>query len=293
MEEGVDDGVVEQRATDSCANEIDLPSQGGNVSFRGDDGGAPAEALRVLAPSSERRRPEKVAEVIARRILTDMSISEKPAGTRLPSEAQMLAHYRVARASLREALRILEIQGIIELRPGPHGGAIVALATSHEFGRMATLHYHIQGVTIRELVEARLTIEPVMAGLAARRDDEVLRERVQSVLADGRAMPLDHWSDQRQVGFKFHDTICAMSGNRLLDLFSKSLKDVFSDRVTSHAFSVAERRRVLVEHDAVAEAVLDHDADGAERLMRAHMEQIAKSVEERHPSLLDEVVSWR
>jgi GntR family transcriptional repressor for pyruvate dehydrogenase complex len=248
--------------------------------------------LRVLG-THERRRPEKVAEATARSILVDLEISKKPPGTRLPPEAAMLDMYGVARASLREALRILEIQGVIELRPGPRGGAFVAEATSHEFSRMASLHYHMLGVTIRELVEARLVVEPIMAGLAAERGDEPSRQHVRDVMAASMEMPLDDWQNQRLLGFDFHDAICAMSGNPLLNVVAKSLKDGFSDRVTSHAFTADERMAVLTEHAAVAEAVMDRNPERAEELMREHMKAIVASVEERHPALLNEVVAWR
>lgn len=241
---------------------------------------------------NERRRPEKVAESTARRILTDLSISHKEPGTRLPSEAEMIEFYGVARASLREALRILEIQGVIELRPGPRGGAFVANTTSHEFSRMASLHYHLQGVTIRELVEARLIVEPIMAGIAAERADDASRGHLRKVLAQAVDHPLDDWQSQRLLGFEFHDAVCAMSGNRLLNLVAKSLKDGFADRITSHPFPASERQGVIAEHRAVTEAIVARDAARAEELMRGHMKAVADTVEREHPALLDEVVAW-
>jgi GntR family transcriptional repressor for pyruvate dehydrogenase complex len=205
----------------------------------------------------------------------------------------MLEMYGVARASLREALRILEIQGVIELRPGPSGGAFVAHATSQEFSRMASLHYHIQEVTLRELVEARLIVEPIMAGLAAGRADDESRQHVQEVINEALALPLDDWHNQRRVGFDFHDAICAMSGNRLLNLVARSLKDGFADRITSHAFTAEERHGVVTEHLAVTDAVMARDVDLAEELMRRHMQAVVASVESRHPALMDEIVAWR
>ena len=73
----------------------------------------------------------------------------------------------MGRASSREGLRILEIQGLITIKPGPGGGPVVSAASSNEFGRMATLHYQALGATFREVVDARMIIEPLMAKLAA------------------------------------------------------------------------------------------------------------------------------
>src|SRR6478736_4725215 len=66
-------------------------------------------------------RAEKVSEVVARSIVQDIASRELQPGTMLPPESVMLERYRVGRASLREGLRILEIQGLITIKPGPGG----------------------------------------------------------------------------------------------------------------------------------------------------------------------------
>src|ERR1700689_1242920 len=71
-------------------------------------------------------RSGKISQTIARNILDDIVVRQLPPGTMLSSEAGMLARYGVGRASLREALRILEIHGLIKIKPGPRGGPVVA-----------------------------------------------------------------------------------------------------------------------------------------------------------------------
>ena len=106
-----------------------------------------------------KRRTEKISEIIAREIIRDCR--GMPPGTMLPSEAKLLELYRVSRASLREALRLLEVQGLIIMRPGPGGGPMVAEADSAHFGRMASLFFHMSGATYRQTLEARLNLEPI------------------------------------------------------------------------------------------------------------------------------------
>ena len=93
----------------------------------------------------------------------------------------MLEKYQVGRASLREALRILEVQGIIAIRPGPGGGPMVAPFDSMNFARMTTLYLHLVGATYREVLEARIIMEPVMARLAAQRKDPERRLSVAGI----------------------------------------------------------------------------------------------------------------
>src|SRR6202008_3764003 len=92
-------------------------------------------------------------------------------GDMLPSEADMIATYAVGRATVREALRLLEVQGLIGLKTGPGGGPGVAQLTARHLGDMARLHLKMAGATYGELVRARLAIEPLMARLAAETQD--------------------------------------------------------------------------------------------------------------------------
>ena len=77
--------------------------------------------------------------------------------------------YGVGRASLREALRILEVHGLIKIKPGPGGGPMVDQVDSRDFGRTTSFFFQVLGATIGDLLEARTVIEPMMARLAAQR----------------------------------------------------------------------------------------------------------------------------
>ena len=133
-----------------------------------------------LAPNEHNggrsRWTEKIAEAVAREIVHDIVRRNLKPGTKLPPESEMLATYQLGRASLREALRILEVHGLIVIRPGRGGGPVVANFSSRDFGRMATLHFHVGRATFHDLVQARMVMEPVMAGLAAQRADDVAKE---------------------------------------------------------------------------------------------------------------------
>src|SRR5579864_1425673 len=93
------------------------------------------------------RRPAKTAETVAAAIVHDMVSRNLGPGDTLPAEAAMLAHYRVSRASLREALRLLEVQELIRLKPGPGGGPIVTAVDPRNLAKMTTLYLHLGGAT--------------------------------------------------------------------------------------------------------------------------------------------------
>jgi GntR family transcriptional regulator, transcriptional repressor for pyruvate dehydrogenase complex len=237
------------------------------------------------------RRSEKVSAVIAREIVRDIARQKLAPGTTLESESAMLRRYQVARASLREALRILETHGLIRIKPGPGGGPVVSDVDTGDFGRMATLFFQVLDIRFAELVEARLILEPVMARLAAQRqnprDNKDLKELAQ---AGFDAKDDASW---RTASRAFHDKVLSMSGNGLLNLFAGALHDIFSDRVSALFAKGKQREQVKQVHADIAEAIAAGNADVAERLMREHMNDYKTMVAKREPKLLDEVVDWR
>lgn len=244
-------------------------------------------------PRSTRRRTEKVSQSVAREILHDISRRGVSDGEMLPPESQMLETYQVGRASLREALRLLEIQGLITLKPGPGGGPVVNGAHSDDLGRTATMYFHMAGARFRELLEARLVVEPVMVRVAAQRQDPDYLAELQRVVERQTRNPMSEVEAYTQSSFDFHSLIAGMSGNRILDLIGRALKDIYSDRIREMIFREDERDKIIEAHGHIAKAILDGNADKAQRLMHEHMVDFAQTVEERFPGVMYEIIDWR
>jgi DNA-binding FadR family transcriptional regulator len=142
-------------------------------------------------------------------------------------------------------------------------------------------------MTYRELIDARLLIEPMMARLAAqRRDPELIKKltAMKTRVEDDRAYLTSSTDFHRQIG--------SMSGNRILNLFVHAIADVFHERVFGMLFPPERRADVVKDHEAIAKAIVKGDGDRAERLMRDHMLEYARYVEERYPALMDEIIEW-
>jgi GntR family transcriptional repressor for pyruvate dehydrogenase complex len=230
-----------------------------------------------------------VSEAIARDIVRRIGAEELAPGTQLPPEAKMLEEYRVGRGSLREALRILEVHGLISIKPGPRGGPTVDQVHTENFGRMATLYFQMDGVTFADLVDALVIMEPTLAGLAAQRHDPQLIAEMSRFTRPARTDDEEYARDAAE----FHRLVAAMSGNPVMSLFGQSLNDIVRDRVSPPLFPKSRRPAVLNVHCDIARAVIDGDADRAEELMRDHMAEYAAYVRRRHPGLMREVVDWR
>ncbi|GLY32788.1 FCD domain-containing protein [Kineosporia sp. NBRC 101731] len=231
----------------------------------------------------------KVGDAVAREILSRITRQRLAPGTRLPPEAQMMAEYRVGRSTLREALRILEVNGLIAIRPGPGGGPMVREFSAHDFGRTASLFLQSRGLTLRELLEARLLLEPVAARLAATRrsPQDAARLGLTATIAD----PLQD-AEYRRATDDFHTLVVETASSGVIGMFALALKEIFRVRVRELIVPTADRAGILHVHGQIADAIRDGRAQEAERLMGDHMSDYARRIEESHPALMDEVVDW-
>jgi GntR family transcriptional regulator, transcriptional repressor for pyruvate dehydrogenase complex len=230
-------------------------------------------------------RPEvravKVSQILARRIVSEIAEQGLQPGARLPSETEMLSRYGVGRASLREALRILEDQGLIVIRPGPGGGPVVANLRSEEFANMATLYFRVHGTSYLEVAEALMAIEPLMARLAADRINKRGAKELRACLERARrAMTEEDDAGSVEAANAFHETIASLSKNSAIQLFGGALQSLCRRRLEQgsretfgHAFPDSTATGQSIDrHVEIADAIIAGDADRAEELMRAHMD---------------------
>lgn len=247
--------------------------------------------MSVVPPPQRVRRGVKLAEVLAQEIVTDITQSGMSPGDRFPSEAVMARERGVSRASLREALRLLEVHGMITIRPGPGGGPELAELSSADFARMTTLHFHRAGVTFRQLLEARIVLEPVMAHHAAekRRPDQV------QALRDNLA----HHEEQRDVhglvhyAHEFHALVADIAGNdnRALSLMTSSLHGIF-DVYNRQARTPEVMLETVAVHRQITDAIERGNPRKAAQLMEEHMKTSEETFAREHPSLIDTTISW-
>ncbi len=236
---------------------------------------------------------EKLPEWLARNIAGDIAGRRLPAGSMLPAEQVMTETFGVGRASIREALRILETQGIISLKRGPGGGPVVADYTGRDFARVATLHLQMWGATYGDLAESLVVTESQLARFAAERGRErapLLRQanvRVRSASDD----------EEVRAGFRqFHELIDLLSGNSVLNLFASAIRVINRvqpewSTVDGYLVSPEGCEQTVAEHEAITSAIGRGHAARAERLMRDHLtRQIAVSTQPA--DWRDEPVTW-
>lgn len=249
------------------------------------------------APHQGRRRgaaerAPKTAVLVAKRIVRDIVEQRLEPGDRLPSEAEMIAQYQVGRASVREALRLLEVNGLITVKPGQGGGPVVSGVSAANFAVMSSLFYEMLEATVRDVVEARVVLEPVMAGLVANTRDPEQIERLQACIELGRVTQVEDQSAYIDVAHEFHRAISHGSGNRVLDLFADSCWFFYERYVLDAYSSVEARKQVLQEHERIAKAIIAGDAKRSEQLMRQHVQGTTELLETSHPETYSQILRW-
>jgi GntR family transcriptional repressor for pyruvate dehydrogenase complex len=240
--------------------------------------------MRSAGPRSE-KESLRVARAIARRVYTDGI----PSGTRLASEDEALAEYQVSRATLREALRYLQLHGAIEVRTGPRGGQFVADPDWHHLASTIALLLQFANATVETVMEARLCIDPGMAAAAARNASQADIELMAELLTEmhGRLGDYEAFYD---TYLRMWDVLATSSGNPLLSLLSPALR-----RITWTAGirpNRTMRRGALTQLRSIHDAIAAHDEATAYREMERLETGYLALMRARYPDEIRKMVSW-
>jgi len=235
-------------------------------------------------------RAPKTALLIAQRIVSDITENGRQPGDVLPSERAMVAEYDVGRATVREALRFLEMQGVIRIKPGVNGGPVVVAPTFRNLASTIALLLQLSDAPFRDVIEVRLVLDPALAAHAATRITKAQLAEIRASI-DRMAAGLDDLELFRAENKRFHDIVSWTSGNYLFGYLIESLQWITSGTIRRES-TLARRKRVLKGHTAVYDAIASRDPDKAFSSMRKHMAEWAREAERDFPELLDAPPRW-
>jgi DNA-binding FadR family transcriptional regulator len=229
--------------------------------------------------------------LIAQRIVSDIARDNLQPGASLPPERSMLETYEIGRGTLREALRLLEFQGAITLKPGPRGGPVLLHPDASHLSNTLLLLMQRSNALYRVIVEARYALEPMIGRLAATRMTEAdLTELGKTV--DQMAEDIDDQRSFLDANKRFHDIIAWSSGNVLFGYIIDALLDILDSTVLGIDYPNHRRAVILKAHEEIYEALRENDEAGSELRMRKHIEAYVRFAERRYPELMKQVVAW-
>ena len=237
---------------------------------------------------SSKRTRERAAIRIARKLVSEIRGRQLRPGTKLVAEHRMVKKLGVARATVREALRFLELQGALRIKAGPGGGPVVSAPGAEHLASVLSLHLQFADASFRSVVDARCSIYPVLAAEAAtnasREDVSTLQESIARMHAGAHDAELFTGEARR-----FMSLLASASGNRVLALLVNALH-----RMSEGAGEGEERQRrsALRSYEKVVRAVERGVPDEARSIMDKSLAAAVRYWERTAPDELKQPVAW-
>jgi DNA-binding FadR family transcriptional regulator len=244
-----------------------------------------ADPRNVPQPSAVKFRPihtRRAFEEICERIREQLALGQLKPGDKLPPERDLAQQLGVSRNVLREALRSLEMAGVLRLQKGVKGGAFIREGDTSRMNVVMRDMLSLGTISVRELSEARIDVLDLVVRLActhARQPDfealEANIERTELATREGRLL------DRVECSREFYKLLAASTGNKVIAMIMDSVTEIHMRFVYAKVVSsgvamprLAEKRRQFLS------ALRARNASTAARLMRAHLESVQRMLEQ-------------
>ncbi|CUU59269.1 DNA-binding transcriptional regulator, FadR family [Parafrankia irregularis] len=234
-----------------------------------DGGGSPAVVRTGVSPARE--KPQLIADEL-RLLIVGGQVAD---GDLLGRERDLVERFGVSRPSLREALRILEAQGLVSVRRGVLGGIFAQKPDERVTARTAALLLLARNVLLADVYTARSHLEPIAARQVAespRRD--AAADELGALIADQEEVIASPKTFFR-ANSEFHQRLMALAGNQTMAVVAETLREVMANAVAvggeAGGSTPAIRRQALRSQRRLVELVRAGDGAGAEDFWRSRM----------------------
>jgi GntR family transcriptional regulator, transcriptional repressor for pyruvate dehydrogenase complex len=213
----------------------------------------------------------RISEVIIDQIRVLIRDGHLVAGSRLPSERELCTKFGVSRVTVREALRVLEASGLVEIRVGARGGAFVTAPTSDHVGMGITDLLALSGLSAVEVTEARqlidLGIVPIVCERATAEDLDDL-----FALCAAATQARDRGEYTMEMSAAFHVRLAQATHNDAISMLVQSFREpMLMSLERAHEAAPVMGKKGVDEHLALVEAVRDRDPVRARKIMDEHL----------------------
>jgi len=222
---------------------------------------------------AKKSRPVKVSEEIKTWVV-DRDLKQ---GDRLPNEAEMIAIFGVSKGTVREALRILEAEGLISTRTGPGGGSFVNKVTVEHAKSLLANYFYFEQLSLSDFYQLRKILEPELAAnLAGKLTEEQLNE-LDALTASlpEPATSAQEEKEQHIASLRFHQRLAEFAENRLLGFviafMARSLTDLTVYRRLYDPPNHELAMKGQEHQQRLVGALRQGDADAAREIMASHM----------------------
>src|SRR5436190_19535415 len=239
-----------------------------------------------LGPRQQLRQP-RLAEMVAAALRKRIVSGAIEDGGMLPKQEDLMAEFGISLPPMREALRILETEGLITVRRGNTGGAVVHQPQAAKAAYMLGLVLESRDVPVHDVLSALRRLEPVCAAACAARPDraETVLPRLRATL-DASKAAIEDGIEYGRLARQFHADLVACCGNHTMILVVGALESPWPAHVSEArgrarlgSFGDIDVRRISVkDHEILYRHIADGNERGAEKAVRDHLS------EEGHPA---------
>ena len=219
------------------------------------------------------------------------------AGDQLPGEAALIERFGMSKGTIREAMRILEAQGLIKTRTGPGGGNFVHEVSRQRAKALLGNYFYFRDLTIGDIYQLRLTLEPELAAtLAGKLSDEVLTLLEQNIAEYSEpAATLDEEREQHVASLRFHAILAEQARNPMLGFIIDFMVNLLSDLTVYRRLYLPPNVELWKQgrdhQQQLVRALRDGDADRARRIMSDHMETAWKLMRQQEVEMESRFIS--
>ena len=236
-----------------------------------------------------KRTHERAAVRVARKLVSEIRRRRLRPGTQLDSEHRMVEKFGVARATVREALRFLELQGALRIKAGPGGGPVVSVPGADHLASVLSLHLQFADASFSSVVDARRAIYPVLASQAAEnasaQDIATLREGIARMHASIHDSELFREEARRLLSL-----VATASGNRVLALLVDALHRMSEG--AGAEWDEKQRRSALRSYEMAVRAIESEEPEEARSIMEKSLVAAMRYWERTAPDELKQPVAW-
>lgn len=213
----------------------------------------------------------KASDVLAARLRELIVQGRFAPGDYLPTERDLVTESALSRTSVRDALRVLEAEGLISTKAGRTGGSMVTLPGRESVSRSVELFVRTHGISLDSLLECRVAVEPTLARLAARKRTAAQLAEI-SAIHDQFVASVDNVPLYKRINLDWHLAIARASGNEPLTALMEAISMPIRDAMDYQHVTTSELRSAAVKaHTVILNAIAAQDEEAAFKRMERHV----------------------
>jgi len=227
----------------------------------------------IFSPVKNIRAFEEVSSKIKTLIFEGVLKS----GDRLPSESELAKQFHVGRQTVREALRILELSGLVTVQKGFGGGPIIKDKISGKITNLLLDAFQMDKITVEEFTAARMVIEKAIVNNAIDNAEDEDIKNLQENLAQAKAL-IAKKEFATNLNFDFHSLLAKASKNKVFIILEGAINEIHRDLRSRSTVDLKTSKKAFQAHEKILNALIQKERDKAIDLIEKHILGIEKSL---------------